>query len=95
MKKRKIVPFKVDEKLFQIIKSVQNRSGFIRSAIIQALGSMCPLCNGTGILNPEQKQHWDDSAANHSVETCEECNERYLVCSNNNRNADVLMVYEI
>jgi len=82
MKKQEIITFKVDEKLFQSIKSIPNRSEFIRSAIIEALGSICPLCNGTGMLNPEQKQHWDDFAEDHSVETCVECNERYLVCSN-------------
>ncbi|HHO75565.1 MAG TPA: CopG family transcriptional regulator [Deltaproteobacteria bacterium] len=92
MKKQEIVSFKVDEKLFQIIKSLPNRSEFIRCAIIQAMGSMCPLCDGTGILNPEQKQHWDNFAANHSVEICEECNEQYLVC---NRNAEVLMEDQI
>lgn len=82
VKKQEIVTFKVDEKLFEVIKSIPNRSEFIRSAIVQALGSICPLCNGTGILNPEQKVHWDDFAESHSVETCSECNERYLVCTN-------------
>ncbi len=81
MKKQEIVTFKVDENLYQIIKSIPNRSEFIRSAIISALGSVCPLCSGTGILTPGQKQHWDDFAAHHSVETCLDCHERYLVCS--------------
>ena len=82
MKKQEIVTFKVDEKLYKIIKEIPNRSEFIRSAIISALGIVCPLCNGTGMLTPEQKIHWDDFATDHSVETCIECNERYIVCSN-------------
>ena len=82
MKKQEIVTFKVDENLYKIIKEIPNRSEFIRSAIIAALGSVCPLCNGTGMLTPDQKQHWDKFSENHSVETCMECNERYIVCSN-------------
>ena len=82
MKKQEIVTFKVDEKLYKIIKGIPNRSEFIRSAIISALGSVCPLCNGTGMLTPEQKLHWDDFSADHSVKICIECNERYIVCSN-------------
>lgn len=80
-KKRDVITFKVDESLHQIIKDIPNRSEFIRSAIISALGSICPLCNGTGMLNPEQKRHWDEFTTNHSIETCEECQERVLVCS--------------
>ncbi|HON38246.1 MAG: CopG family transcriptional regulator [Desulfomonilia bacterium] len=81
MKKQEIVTFKVDRNLFEIIQGMPNRSEFIRSAVLAALGSICPLCNGTGILTPNQKQHWDDFSEAHSVETCEDCRERYLVCS--------------
>lgn len=82
MKKQEVVTFKVDENLFKIIREIPNRSEFIRSAILNALGSVCPLCNGKGMLTPDQKQHWDVFAADHSIETCLECNERYIVCSN-------------
>ena len=81
MKKQEIVTFKVDQNLFKIIKEIPNRSEFIRQAIISALGSVCPLCNGTGMLTPSQKQHWDDFSEDHSMETCMDCNERYIVCS--------------
>ncbi|HNY64568.1 MAG TPA: ribbon-helix-helix domain-containing protein [Deltaproteobacteria bacterium] len=80
MKKQEIVTFKVDEQLFKVIQEIPNRSEFIRSAILSALDSVCPLCNGTGTLTPNQKQHWQDFAERHSVETCGECNERHLVC---------------
>ncbi|HEU18705.1 MAG TPA: CopG family transcriptional regulator [Deltaproteobacteria bacterium] len=80
-KKPEVITFKVDESLHAIIKDIPNRSEFIRSAIINALGSICPLCNGTGMLNPEQKRHWDNFTTDHSVQTCDECQERILVCS--------------
>lgn len=80
MKKLETVTFKVDEALMEVIRSIPNRSEFIRSAIITALGNICPLCNGTGILTPNQKQHWDEFSADHEVQTCSECQERYLVC---------------
>jgi hypothetical protein len=80
LKKQEIVTFKVDESLFKIIQDIPNRSEFIRSAILTALDSICPLCNGSGTLTPNQKQHWVDFSERHSVETCGECNERHLVC---------------
>ena len=86
MKKQENITFKVDEQLFKIINDLPNRSEFIRSAIVAALGSVCPLCNGTGVLTPNQKQHWDDFAEDHSVQTCSSCRERYLVCSCLERN---------
>ncbi len=81
MKKHEIVTFKVDEHLFRIIQGIPNRSEFIRSAILTALDSVCPLCNGKGTLTPNQKQHWKDFSEAHSIETCEQCNERFLVCT--------------
>ena len=80
-KKQEIITFKVDENLLSAIKRIPNRSEFIRSAILSALGSVCPLCNGSGILTPNQKRHWDDFAADHSIETCEECEENIVVCA--------------
>ena len=83
MKKRQeIITFKVDAALFNEIRDISNCSEFIRKAIIAALGSTCPLCNGTGLLTPSQKRHWGDFSTGHSVERCEECHELVLVCSN-------------
>ncbi|HQG30415.1 MAG TPA: CopG family transcriptional regulator [Deltaproteobacteria bacterium] len=80
MKKQEIVTFKVDSSLMELLRDIPNRSEFIRNAIVSALGSICPLCCGTGILTPNQKQHWDEFSAEHEVKTCSECQERYLVC---------------
>jgi len=80
-KKQSIITFKVDDDLLEAVKKIPNRSQFIRSAIIEALGSVCPLCNGSGMLTKNQKHHWDDFATNHSLETCGDCNEKIMVCA--------------
>ena len=80
-KKQEIITFKVDEDLLKAIQGIPNRSEFIRAAIIAALGSVCPLCNGSGMLTANQKSHWDDFEVDHTVEKCLECDERILVCA--------------
>ncbi|MBW1690286.1 MAG: CopG family transcriptional regulator [Deltaproteobacteria bacterium] len=79
-KKQDIITFKVDGDLFEAIKDIPNRSEFIRGAIISALGVLCPLCNGSGILTPNQKHHWDEFAINHSIRRCKDCDESVLFC---------------
>lgn len=79
-KKESIISFKVDNELHEAIKDIPNRSEFIRSAILGALGSVCPLCKGTGMLTKNQKHHWDDFSADHRVRLCDECNEHIIVC---------------
>lgn len=81
-KKQEVITFKVDEDLLKKIRDIPNRSEFIRNAIIGALGSLCPLCNGTGVLNPNQKRHWEDFAIHHSIKKCNGCDEHFLVCLN-------------
>ncbi len=80
-KKQEIITFKVDEDLLKAIKGIPNRSEFIRAAIIEALGSVCPLCNGSGMLTSNQKRHWDDFSVDHFVKNCHDCRESFLVCS--------------
>lgn len=82
IKKQEIITFKVDNNLREAIKNIPNRSEFIRSAIVAALGSVCPLCNGSGMLTKNQKSHWDEFSMGHSLETCDECKETILVCGN-------------
>jgi hypothetical protein len=84
-KKQEIITFKVDKDLLEEIKNIPNRSEFIRGAIISALGVLCPLCNGYGMLTPNQKRHWEEFAENHSVKRCEDCNESYLICQIDSR----------
>jgi DnaJ-class molecular chaperone len=46
------------------------------------LGSVCPLCNGSGMLTKNQKHHWDVFSEDHAIKRCKKCGERVLVCSN-------------
>jgi hypothetical protein len=78
--KAEVVTFKVDDALLDAMRGVPNRSEFIRAAVLAALDSTCPVCKGTGILTPNQKEHWSTFAADHSVEECDECHEFRLVC---------------
>ncbi|MFO0840337.1 MAG: CopG family transcriptional regulator [Phycisphaerae bacterium] len=75
-----IVTFKADRSLLDALAGVPNRSEFIRNAVLAALQSVCPLCNGTGIMTPDQRRHWDAFARDHAVRECRDCHERYLVC---------------
>ncbi len=79
--KQDIITFKVPESLRDAMKGIPNRSEFIRTAVLTALNSVCPLCKGTGILMPNQKTHWDKFAADHHIEECRTCRARHLVCA--------------
>ncbi len=57
-KKPEVITFKVDESLLEAMEHIPNRSEFIRHAVQTALEHSCPLCNGTGVLSPEQQDHW-------------------------------------
>ena len=84
-KKPDIVTFKADGALLKAMSGIPNRSDFIRTAILAALDSVCPLCKGTGILNPNQKDHWKTFALDHAVQECGRCGELHLVCANKPR----------
>ena len=75
-----IVTFKADESLLRAIEGLPNRSEFIRAAILAALENTCPLCKGTGLLTPNQRQHWQEFAHTHSVTKCDDCQEFHLLC---------------
>jgi metal-responsive CopG/Arc/MetJ family transcriptional regulator len=79
-KKEEVITFKVDESLSEALEGIRNRSEFIRKAILAALDSTCPLCQGTGILTPSQQSHWREFSRRHHVEQCADCNEPHLVC---------------
>ncbi|HPM77394.1 MAG TPA: ribbon-helix-helix domain-containing protein [bacterium] len=78
--KDEIVTFKVDQVLLAELRRMPNRSEFIRNAIKTALNNVCPLCQGTGVLSPEQKKHWEDFTKHHQLIECKECHELHLVC---------------
>jgi hypothetical protein len=79
-RKQEIITLKVDGSFLNAMKGISNRSEFIRSAVLAALKSTCPLCGGTGTLTPDQKVHWDSFAVGHSLDECMECHEVRIVC---------------
>jgi hypothetical protein len=79
-RKEDVISFKVDASLKKAMEDISNRSEFIRNAILASLESACPLCNGTGILNPQQKRHMEYFLAHHSLEKCRKCHEVFLKC---------------
>ena len=82
MKKRqRIVTFKVNEDLLAVIKEIPNRSEFIRAAIMAALENVCPLCSGTGLLTPKQKEHWESFSRDHTLKRCDDCQEIFIECT--------------
>jgi hypothetical protein len=78
--KDEVISFKVGSALARVIRRLPNRSAFIRAAVLSALDHACPLCQGTGIMSPEQKKHWDAFSRDHAVRRCQECNALYLSC---------------
>ena len=84
--KQEIVTFKVDYSLLEVLKDLPNRSEFIRQAILNALDNICPLCQGTGSLTPDQKKHWQRFSKSHSLEECENCHEIHLICNDQEHN---------
>ena len=46
--KDEVITFKVESQLAEILKRMPNRSQFIRSAILNSLEHVCPLCQGLG-----------------------------------------------
>lgn len=79
-RKAEIITFKADESLLEAMRGVANRSEFIRQAILSALQSVCPLCGGSGVLTPNQRNHWEQFTKDHSMVECEDCHEVRLVC---------------
>jgi len=80
MKKERVITFKTDDELAEILNMIPNKSEFIRKAIEAALENRCPLCNGTGSLTPAQHNHMQQFLTLHSLEKCEECDAVHFVC---------------
>jgi hypothetical protein len=83
--KAQIITFKADDSLIEALGGIENRSEFIRAALLAALENICPVCKGRGILTPNQKRHWQAFAADHDLEECGDCHEMHLVCLSGRR----------
>lgn len=90
MKKESVVSFKTDEKLARLLHALPNRSEFIRRALLEALESTCPLCQGSGILTPAQREHWDAFSEHHRIAQCADgCGETILYCDYQRLGAEI------
>ncbi|WP_020611201.1 hypothetical protein [Sediminispirochaeta bajacaliforniensis] len=78
--KEETITFKADPTLAELLRRVPNRSEFIRKALFAQLDNICPLCQGSGYLTPDQKNHWEKFSKHHHVVRCESCHEYYLSC---------------
>lgn len=81
--KHEVITFKADNTLASVLKNIPNRSQFIRNAVLRALENVCPLCQGNGILNVNQKEHWDTFINHHKITKCSDCESMYIQCDYN------------
>jgi len=79
-KKEEVITFKVNKNLAKVIKSIPNRSEFIRNAISAAFNETCPLCNGEGYLAPNQSKHWEKFKKKHKMVYCNDCKTEHMEC---------------
>jgi|WetSurMetagenome_2_1015567.scaffolds.fasta_scaffold540912_1 hypothetical protein len=78
--KSDLITFKVEHSLAELINRLPNKSEFIRNALLGALSKTCPLCQGKGVLTPEQAEHWSRFTEHHRVDRCGDCQAVYLRC---------------
>jgi hypothetical protein len=71
--KTQIVAFKVEEDLANFLNKLQNKSAFIRKAIIAQLGMACPLCEGTGTVARGLHQHYTPILQKYNMRKCDKC----------------------
>lgn len=79
-RKNTVFTFKTDPALADALRALPNRSDFIRAAVLAALDSACPLCGGSGILTPHQKEHWEKLRGTHHITRCADCQEFVMTC---------------
>ncbi len=78
--KHEMISFKADGELLRLLGRVENRSAFIRTALLAALDSACPLCSGSGILQPHQREIWNAFSHSHPQAECGRCHEQVFTC---------------
>ena len=71
--KTKVVAFKVEEELADLLNKLPNKSAFIRKAIAAQLGMACPLCNGSGVVPRGVHDHFAPLLTRLSSRNCDGC----------------------
>jgi hypothetical protein len=80
--KTQIVAFKVEEDLADFLNKLQNKSAFIRKAIIAQLGMACPLCEGSGTVPRGLHEHYAPVLAKNNSRKCDKCGRRETIPRN-------------
>ena len=70
---KKVVAFKVEEQLADLLNKLPNKSAFIRKAIEAQLGVACPLCDGKGVVSRGIHDHFAALLAESSARDCDAC----------------------
>ncbi len=78
--KSEIITFKADPVLAERLKTLPNRSSFIRQALFDALENTCPLCRGTGTITDCQKPNLENFFKSHHLDECRVCHSPHINC---------------
>ena len=73
---KKIVAFKVEEELAELLNKLPNKSAFIRKAIAAQMGMACPLCNGKGVVPRGLHDHYAPLLARLNSRNCDGCGDK-------------------
>src|SRR5437868_8589454 len=76
VKPKKVVAFKVEEDLADLLNKLPNKSAFIRKAIAAQLGVACPLCQGKGVVPRGVHDHFTPLLARFSSRSCDGCGDQ-------------------
>jgi hypothetical protein len=71
--KTKVVAFKVEEELADLLDKLPNKSAFIRKAIAAQLGVACPLCQGKGVVPRGVHDHYAPLLQKFGSRECDGC----------------------
>jgi hypothetical protein len=71
--KTKVVAFKVEEELAELLDKLPNKSAFIRKSIVAQLGMACPLCNGGGVVPRGIHDHYAPLLKQLNSRHCDSC----------------------
>ncbi len=77
------VTFKVDKELANLLKTLPNRSEFIRDAIMSKMAVPCPACGGSGKMSKRQALDIKALLDSHYVGRCLNCGTKvtYTTCT--------------
>lgn len=78
--KKKVVAFKVEAELAEILDKLPNKSAFIRKAIFAQLGGVtCPTCKGEGMIPRGLQELLSTELPEHGHRDCAGCGDELTV----------------